>query len=258
MLKSGKGIVLHRRKDREADTVMRVLLESGENVSVRLHGIRASKKRSQTLTEPGALVHITYYAKERFSSSLKEGEVADRYEEIKSGYGEVLLVSYLLELTNRAAQDVSPDLYRLLKGALDQLRQDRIPVQQSAESLYLFVSFYKVRLLKLLGLLGDAEHCALCGQELGEHASWAAPEMSFHCGDCSTKTLDDGYAARCIHVCSRMRFGNAFERLLADGAAEQRLAEFRRLDETLGKCLQYYYSSQSVAGPQLYRFLDTN
>src|SRR5262245_19816807 len=119
MIRAANAIVLRRQTDREADTTARLLLETGESLHVRMHGIRSSKQRSTLISEPGSLINITFYINENGSASLKEASVSNRFDDIKASYGDTVVLSALLECTAEAAKgEPQADLYELLLGAL--------------------------------------------------------------------------------------------------------------------------------------------
>ncbi|MCR9142538.1 MAG: DNA repair protein RecO [bacterium] len=224
MLQSGPGIVLNRRNAGEADAIGRVLFESGEAREVRSHGVRKSKSRSNLLLEPGSLVHLTYYQSEErpgvsadavIFASLKEGHVVERFASLKEdGYDGLLVLSYFLELANFGSRaGDSPELFLLLKGTLEELAT---PCEAGLKAFrFTMLSiFFKVRVLKILGLVGDARSCAECGGELREEALWNVPEVFFSCDACaSDANIPDAYSARVVAAAAGMRYGKFAEYL---------------------------------------------
>ncbi|MEQ9364300.1 MAG: DNA repair protein RecO [Leptospirales bacterium] len=218
MLQSAPGIVLNRRNAGEADAIARVLLESGQVREIRAHGVRKSRSRSNLLLEPGSLVHLTFYESEErpgvsvdsvIFASLKEGHVLERYGALKdAGYDGLLILSYFLELAtfgSRAGD--SPELFLLLKGTLEELAAPRAVGLKSYRFTLLSI-FFKARVLKNLGLVGDARSCAECGGELKDLALWNLPEVFFSCDNCATgANAPDAYSARIVAAAVGMRFG---------------------------------------------------
>lgn len=256
MLTKATGIVLRRSKMKEADLSVQVLAESGGLVELYVHGIRASKSRSQLLAEPGTLIHFDFYEKDERGGSLKEGEILDRFDEIKSDYLGTLVLSYLLELVGLAARgEATPETYQLLLGALGEIRAAGTRASADERRLFLIqlLAFFKIRLLRILGLLGDTEHCDTCGNSLGDRAGWAVPEMTFRCGrHAEVSSRDEAWMAGLIGHAAVTRFQRLRASLPDRGPG---LDVWKRLDEWLSRCLEHYFATPSTVAPQLYQRL---
>jgi DNA repair protein RecO len=201
MISSAAGIVLSRRSAGENDLVARVLCVDGSILELRGFGMRASKRRSLTLFEPGSLIEFQYYSAGDGEASLKEGVVRERFEELKSAYAGAAALAHVLEATAQAARgEANADLYALLSGTLVELGS-LAPVfgTRDAEGLlrlHALLVFFKARLLILLGVLADPRACSECGAELTEDAYWPAPEARFVCPACApTANREDGWMA---------------------------------------------------------------
>ncbi len=262
--------MLARRNVGEADTLGQLLFSTGHSREVRSHGLRKSKSRSGLLLEPGSLVQLTYYENEKSVSdappvaSLKEGHVVERFAELKDGgYDGLLLLSYFLELARFGAKaGESTELYLLLKGTLEALAElcaDNSTPVRSGRFLLLSV-FFKVRVLKVLGLVGDARTCAECGGELCDEAIWNVPEVFFTCHRCAVDVnRADAYAARAIAAASEMRFGRFAEYLASWPAGESvRLTQTEELpgwllhiESRLLQCMEHYQGGPLQAAAQL-------
>ena len=258
-----QGIVLGRRNFAEADVILDLLPESGPPESVKAHGIRASRKRSQIITEPGSRVALVYYRGKNGPGSLKEGEVLERFQELKSSYENSLLLAYILELTAGAAWgNEGSALLQLLEGALRALQERRIDLRErpsdessaQGERIWLFelLGFYKTRLLSILGLLGDCEHCSLCGEELGRRACWPGPlEVSFTCEKCSPEAGEsEAWQARAVSLAQSRKFARFLEFL--PPAPEDLLEATRALDLRLGRALEAQFTRPPASRKEFY------
>jgi len=270
MIITSEGIVLNRRNVGETDIIFDLLLIEGKMIGLKVHGILASKKRSALIAEPGCRVSVTYYPRENGPGSLKEGHIIDRYEELKSCYENMVLLSYLLELTKAAARgNESSELYTLLYGAMNEIRNWKIdlrnlqkksstiqfdPLNDTTVWLFLLLGFFKVRVLKLLGILSDSSYCSGCGSRIKERAAWKFPEVSFYCNECDLDAnIEEGWMAAAIYTAASMKFGRFLE-----GSIAPPLDIFEilyRWDNQLGKCLEYYYSDPCESGIRLYNLL---
>ncbi len=218
MIHSAAGIVLSRRSAGENDLVARVLCVDGSTLELRGFGMRASKRRSLTLFEPGSLIEFQYYSAGDGEASLKEGVVRERFEELKSAYAGAAALAHVLESASQAARGAAgADLYALLSGTLVELGS-LAPVFETRDAegllrLHALLVFFKARLLILLGVLADPRACSECGAELTEDAFWPLPEARFVCPACApTANREDGWMARIIADATRLRFERYYER----------------------------------------------
>lgn len=209
-LEQGCAIVLESKLTGEADNLVTVLLEDGQLLRLIMHGLRASRKRNKRLAEPGTIIDIVYYPHDSGPASMKEGNVLESFDDLKQGYRNLEWLAFVLELSKMGAQqDCGPALYLLLEGMLTNMQQiagSRKNVIEATDDV-LIIHFFMARLLQLLGLLGDPAHCAACGQELNEKASWIKPEVFFYCDECSLEaTAIDYWMSRLLGYIMSNRF----------------------------------------------------
>ena len=275
MLERLTGFVLKRRRVGEADLIVHILEEEGRVLELKAHGLLASRRRSNLIAEPGSLISAVYYKKEGLGS-LKEGQILERYEDVKEGYLNLLILAYVLELTESAARNhETSGIFPLLKGALSVIRESladwkvktsgktddpRSPDSNRLRWSGLFLAFYKIRLLKLLGILADTSCCTECAESLEAEAFWSFPETGFICHRCSINaSREEGVMARLITLAGVRRFSNFLldirSVLSGNILTDDALDIIIRLDQRLGKCLEYYYNRPLASGPPLYREL---
>ena len=176
------GIVLHRKKIGEAHSIVQLLTEEDALLALRFHNIYLSKKRSRLLTQPASRIAIDYYTTSQNISSAKEGSILAAFHPTQANYDDLLIMSYLLDLTLGGAKyGTSQGLYMLIQGSLRTLCQKR----DDNQARLALVIFFQVRLLKILGLLGETKHCSQCSAPLKRQAHWCLPEMRFLCQACA-------------------------------------------------------------------------
>lgn len=266
MIVAARGIILQRRKERESDLIVRLFQEDGKSVQLRAHGALATRKRSLLALEPGSLVDFRYYEKKESISSIREMVLIDRFEKLKDDYKKITLLSYLLELTGKIIYDLpSPMVYRLLFGGLRELEEhgsggeksilNGAPEWVQENWILLFLVFYKVRILKSQGLLGDPDLCQECGNPLGKRAFRKKDASAFLCDKCAPETAD---------------YSGAFEASVFRGASSLRFSEFlkglskstsdpsiyiREINGNLDGDLQEYHGKKIESEKELYRQL---
>ncbi|MDH5656801.1 MAG: DNA repair protein RecO [Spirochaetia bacterium] len=196
MLRSVKGIVLKRYREKEADEVIKFLSENGENETIRIHGLRSSRNRSRLLSEPGCIADLVFYrGNNRTTGSLKEGVLIERFDEIKSSYKTSLLLAAFLEICASVTGDESgEEIYDLLSRGLFYI-QDRIKSGQAAEKEYLILLFifFSIRLFSILGMSGDTEHCSMCQNPFQKSVYWNLPSMDFLCHRCDHRASAEDF-----------------------------------------------------------------
>lgn len=207
------GIVLSRRKDRETDIVFDLMRENGSVVRLRAHGIVATKNRSGLIHEPGSKIQATYYDEDSRGGSLKEATLLDRREGLKESYTDMTLLSYVLEISRHASEgSPDPDLYRLLDGALETLNQEN--KKRTVDDFLSFIIFYKTRLMKVSGFLGETDRCSHCGAPLEGEAYLNRDELSFTCKNCEKDANhQDRIVADLLNRGSRLRYERFLESL---------------------------------------------
>lgn len=199
-LSKARGIVIHRRRVRESDSIVRILTDAGQSFEFWAHGIHSSlKNRTPLLIELGSLICIDYYESTRGVLSLKEGVLENRFEELKKEYNDVTLLSYFLDLTSFiASYEASLPLFMLLSGSIDTLchskrkSNHKSPLRHHPQTALLII-FFQIRLLKLLGLVRVETRCILCDNFLNEKAHLNLPELSFSCKDCSPESTQEHF-----------------------------------------------------------------
>lgn len=256
-----RGIVLSHRPLYESDEMACIFTENGTMLELRAHGIRHSRRRSQLLFEPGCLVSLEYYGHTSGLSSLKEGGLESRHELLKQDYLSLLTLSLFLELTALAASyDKAPKLFILLEGALQQLElwarddkdsNDKARDDKDRERLFLLLSFFQVRLLKLLGLLGSPEFCSSCDSPLGSRALWHFPETHFSCQFCAPQSAGrDAYIARTIALAVSQKFGYFCRHIPSEVAKE-----IGAVAKQLGQSIESFQGSPLRTAIPFYRYM---
>ncbi|MBW7857207.1 MAG: DNA repair protein RecO [Leptonema sp. (in: Bacteria)] len=209
MLKKGRAIVLRKYRSGEKDITTELLFDSGEKNYLHLHGILSSKKRSALLAEIGSLIEINYYENQNYELSLKEGVVVERFDYLKSDYSHQNFLSKLLILTRLAASgEADASLYVLIEAALyyanSLFKLNSTQFQTDSELLLIF---FVIRILDLMGFLGDVTHCVSCNQPITGLAAWGNDGIQFLCKDCSNAANQLGFiCSELIKKCQKKRF----------------------------------------------------
>ena len=218
MIQKARGIILKRTTVKESDVLLEVLTAEGDLLQLYHHGILATRRRSLLAIEPGSLVEIDYSGNADQPASIRNTFVEHRFDGAKNSYDSLLLVSVLLDLIRFSSRgEKAPGFFSLLQGALKELDEtegssksgfpEGVPGWIQENHGFLLLTFFKIRLMHLSGILGDPGHCESCGRALEKTAHWKREEISFLCPVCSSGAdRRDGQAARILGATLKKRF----------------------------------------------------
>lgn len=204
-LKKERGIVIQSIDFGDSDRMISLAGETQIRLKFISKGIRKSKRRAIAATELGSLIEIDFYDQaEKDWKSIKEINLIDRYDGIKSDYLGTLFIFYLTELTSTLYPEgeYHPILFSLLTGSFDHCNK----VGFSREIL----PFFKLRVLSNLGHFPTEFVCVTCGEKLlvKRSAYFAVENREFLCGDCHTLPNDQLPMIRVFDMILRYRFSN--------------------------------------------------
>ncbi len=200
-LNKATGIILKKKEVNEKDVIIEVILKTIENIYTKkkfiIHGMLKSKKRNPIIAEIGNLVSIDFYDKSNYEIlNIKEINLVDRFDELKTNYEDFYLISILLNISHYASlsDNSLKELYILILSALNFLKS-----YKKEPELYLdivnFINkyniqlknlvflFYILRILKIMGYIGDLNFCTHCNKPIMEKAKWQK-EIYFFCEHC--------------------------------------------------------------------------
>jgi len=118
------GIVLNRRPLRENDRIVTVFTENGGKLEVNFKGVRLARGKLRALSEPLVWGDFRFYLKKGSNFPVcTGGSSLCVFGGIRSELESLCLGLHYCEVVNRltAAQQPSPEKYRLLLGALRDL-----------------------------------------------------------------------------------------------------------------------------------------
>jgi DNA repair protein RecO (recombination protein O) len=219
-----RGVVLRTIRLGEADRIATVLTLEHGKVRAVAKGVRKVKSRLGARTEP--LTHIDFMAwRGRELDVVNQVEVIDVFPHIRCDLGRLDAAMTMAEIIDQSTVDhqQTPELYRLLVGALRSLEETGSPVLLAA---------FCLKLLAAEGVGAVADRCATCGSD-APLVAFDAASGGFLCASCRrgqavsagvvalARTITTGGLARAL----RTARGPEVEQLeqLAVGAVEQHL-----------------------------------
>jgi DNA repair protein RecO (recombination protein O) len=207
-LKKEKGIVIQSLDYGDSDRMISLAGESEIRMKFISKGIRKSKRRAIASTELGSLIEIDFYDQnEKDWKSIKEVNLINRFDELKSSYSGSLLVFYFCEMiaTLYPEGEGHPFLYQILLGAFEFADKNEFALE--------LLPFFKVRTLANLGHFPTEFFCHSCGESVltKRSAYFSIPNREFLCGDCHTLPKDQLPMIRFFQIILTHRFSKVLE-----------------------------------------------
>jgi DNA repair protein RecO (recombination protein O) len=245
-LKKERGIVIQSLDIGDSDRMISLAGASDIRLKFISKGIRKSKRRAISSTELGSLVEIDFYDQlEKDWKSIKEINLINRYDQIKSTYPGTLLMIYFCEMisTLYPEGESHPFLYQLLTGSFEYTESNGIKLA--------LLPFFKLRALANLGHFPTEFFCHTCGESVFNRKSayFDLENREFLCGDCHTLPRDQLMMIRFFHTILVNRFSKVMELHPARDLikeTDQVLNQFLR--SITGKELKSYFEFYKTIG----------
>lgn len=170
-----RGVVLRSIRLGEADRIASVLTLEHGKVRAVAKGVRRVKSRLGARTEP--LTHIDFMAwRGRELDIVNQVEVIDVFPRIRSDLERLDAAVTMVEIIDQSTVDhqPTPELYRLLVGALRSLEGSGSPLVLAA---------FCLKLLATEGVGVVADRCATCGSDT-PLVAFDASYGGFLCASC--------------------------------------------------------------------------
>jgi DNA repair protein RecO len=150
------GVVLATRNLGEADLVCRIYTREEGKGEYIFKGVRKSRRRSRTATEPGSRIEfLHYHHPDRESQVVSEFTGLRDTIPFRTDILRLYSLLYILEITDRSTASGEGGLYDFLESGLQVLEKSSRPRLVSL--------FYLVHLLARQGILPDFSRCQVCG-----------------------------------------------------------------------------------------------
>ena len=204
------GIALSSRVSGEADIMCNFFTRDFGKRKFIFKGLKKSRKRSRSATEPGSIATLVFYSREdRDAHIVNQFEVRKYHASISGDLSKIYHLFFMLELVDRTCGYENPDegIYRLLLAGIDTLSRTGSPAHLSA--------FFLLHLLRGHGILPDYRTCTVCGKS--DFAGFALDSTDLRpiCGECLLLSRPGGRqrtallqnaAREFIHACVSMKF----------------------------------------------------
>lgn len=235
-LEKATGIVLANRDTGEADRVCSVITREKGKMDMVFRGIRKSKRRSITATEPGALLNLVYYHNsDTGRNNVKEHHVVQDNSRFRHSLVLIYALFYILEVTHRttSSEIESAFLFDFLSAGMDTLGGTSFPLH--------LVLFYTLQLLLRQGLVGEIDQCHSCGRVFTTDMHVAFGTLDPACSDCIPGKSTQVISGNTLKLFRAYLGGERFNRM--DHSVFS-LEEVRRLVSLVTGFAEQYYSIQ--------------
>ncbi len=207
-LKKEKGIVIQSADFGDSDRMISLAGETDIRMKFISKGIRKSKRRAIASTELGSLIEIDFYDQsEKDWKSVKELNLINRFDQLKSSYLGTMFVFYFCEMiaTLYPEGESHPFLYQVLVGSFEYAEEHGISLE--------LLPFFKLRILANLGHFPTEFYCHSCGESVLQKNSayFAMENREFLCGTCHTLPRDQLPMIRYFHQILTHRFSKLIE-----------------------------------------------
>jgi len=179
-IRKSRGIVLASSPCGEGDVLSSILTETHGKAKFIFKGLKKSRRRALSASEPGVVLNINYcYRDQREISTAGEFSVENSFPGVRESLGRIYGSRLMLELSDKTCGQGETDtrLFRLLTAAMSAAENSPYPVHLSA--------FYALHLLAHQGILPDFTSCAKCGCEITTEFSLRITDLHPLCPGCA-------------------------------------------------------------------------
>jgi DNA repair protein RecO len=173
------GIALSSHASGEADIICNFLtFDSGKRKFI-FKGLKKSKKRSLSATEPGTVSTLIYYHREdRDAYIVNDFSIEKYHHSINTDLQKIFHLYFMLESVEKTTgYDIRDEqIFKLLIAAIEVLSKTEFPSHLSA--------FFILHLLKNHGILSDIVSCKVCSKNIFASFTLDVIDLRPVCGKC--------------------------------------------------------------------------
>ena len=174
------GIVLSRRLSGESDYICAVFTKDHGKKHFIFRGLKKTRKRPVSLSEPGSIIRMAYYSKENTGiSTVSSFEPVTLTPGIRKNALKIYSLYYIVELVEKTSGegDSAPGLYNLITSGIEALEKTGIVMH--------FILFFTVRYMAMLGIMPLTGRCRHCGSNNAALYNIENHTLAFTCSECS-------------------------------------------------------------------------
>lgn len=175
-----RGIVLSRTLSGEADYICSIYTKDIGRERFIFKGIRKSRKRPRSASEPGTVLDIIYYTGNSAAlNTVSEFDITASTLSIRKNTDSIFSLYYMVELIDSTTGfgDSNERIYSLLCAGIDTLAKTEYPLH--------FIIFFTARYMALQGIMPEVSSCSWCGGTGGEELFIDPVSLRASCSACS-------------------------------------------------------------------------
>lgn len=177
---STDGIVLTRRLSGESDYICSIYTSDHGKKQFIFKGLKKTRKRPVSLSEPGSVIHLSYYSRENSAiSTVSSFDPLLLTPAIRKDALRIHSLYYIVELVEKTSGegDPVPGVYNLIASGIGELEKT-VPVMH-------FNLFFTVRYMSMQGILPLTGRCRHCGSGDARSYDVDSHTLAFTCSACS-------------------------------------------------------------------------
>jgi DNA repair protein RecO (recombination protein O) len=210
------GIALSSHVSGEADIICTYYTRDSGKRKFLFKGLKKSKKRSLSATEPGSVANIVYYFRNDRDTCIVNDVTLEKYHSsITSDLQKIFHLYFILETVEKTCG------YEMADESIFKLLLAGIEVLSKTDSPPFLTSFLVLHLLKRHGLLSEIHSCRMCSKEYFESFTLDVADLRPVCGEClgenpsgpwQRSALLPGPMKEYIQVCMNQKFSSIYQR----------------------------------------------
>lgn len=181
-----EGIVLKRVKVSDYDKILTVYTRKAGKMSIAVKGSQNPKSKLSSGAHPFVYGEFSISKGGRMSSASSI-DVKNAFYHLREDLDQLTVASYFLELIHIVTVEniINNSLFNLLLDFLTVTEQTK-----DINTLHLLKITFELKLLSLIGLSPELEHCVNCGTVV-EHPKFSVAEGGVICKNCFNQYPDD-------------------------------------------------------------------
>lgn len=178
-----RAVVLKSLKYRDSDKIFTLLSKEKGKISAIGRGVRKISSRRNGNLDTLNLISVNIHEDRIGFKSIEEVKTIESFKNLKKDFERSLKAYYLIELVHKSIEEGEPvsDVFNLLVKCLKALDKNNY-------SGDLYISYFEINFMKLLGYQMGFDKCRVCNKKLDD--SWEnyyfnIENGSIECNDCS-------------------------------------------------------------------------
>ncbi len=178
-----RAVVLKSLKYRDSDKIFTLLSKEKGKISAIGRGVRKISSRRNGNLDTLNLISANIHEDRVGFKSIEEVKTIESFKNLKKDFSRSVKAYYLIELVHKSIEEDEsvPEVFNLLIKCLKALDKNNY-------SGDLYVSYFEINFMKILGYQMGFDRCKVCGKKVDD--SWKnfyfnVENGSIECGDCS-------------------------------------------------------------------------